>query len=321
MDDEINTSNQSNQTTPSKRSSKYVAISLSSGSARGIYQLGALHAAECMNLDNDIKVFSGTSVGAILALLLAIGWKPLDLFSYICVNDISKHIPLTFDITMMFKRWGCFDTSPFRDFLSKCITTKYGGVPSFKELADQGIYFICTAYRLKHSNPNVYFSYQTHPNMNVLDAAMLSANIPLLFPAQNYEGDYYVDGGVFDLNPAKYVESFCKSHQLDGKIFSISLQNRSTSREDDVIYNIGDYIKEIAFINVYNQPLIKSTETIHNINLETDDRDAIKIHIPNKTKVNWFCSGLKQGIAYLETIQASKSEEDNSCSNSSNSSN
>ena len=52
----------------------YTGISLSSGAARGIYQLGALHAAECKQFLKDVKYYIGTSIGSMIALLLAVGW-------------------------------------------------------------------------------------------------------------------------------------------------------------------------------------------------------------------------------------------------------
>tara|TARA_Y100000780_G_scaffold61432_1_gene53463 strand:- start:245 stop:967 length:723 start_codon:yes stop_codon:yes gene_type:complete len=50
----------------------------------------------------------------------------------------------------------------------------------------------------------VYFNRLTHPNMEVAVACRISSGLPLIFKAYNYEGDYYIDGGVVDSYPIRY---------------------------------------------------------------------------------------------------------------------
>jgi NTE family protein len=277
----------------------YNAISLSSGAARGLYQLGALHAAECNGLLKNVKYFAGTSVGSIIALLLAIGYTPMSLFTHICIEDISKCLQQqSLDIKTLMNHWGAVDISVFREYLAKMIIHKWGGIPTFAELAKDNIYFLCPAYRLKHSQPRVYFNYKTHPNMSVLDAALLSSTIPFLFRSANWEGDFYIDGGVFDLNPVNTLHTFISSSETPN-ILCVNLDLRR-SDEDTVITSLMEYVKEIAFVSMYAQPDIEQSEHIDCIKLVTDVNSQISIQVDNKLKIKWFCAGLEQGLNFFK---------------------
>ncbi len=280
---------------------KYKGISLSSGSARGFYHLGALHCVDIKGMINDVQYFAGTSVGSIIALLIAIGWSPLELFTHICVDNISECFDIAIDIPKTLQHWGALDSSSLRHYIEKCILLKCDKIPTFNDLANQSIYFICTAYKLRSNKPNTYFSYKTHGDMSTLDAVMLSCNIPFLFHAQNYDGDYYVDGGCFDLNPAYYLEQFIKdTYSEDFNILSLNLDLRSnTEDETDIIKNAIDYVKEMIFIPMHNQQPPITNKHIDNINITTDLKDILSLKLTRKEKVDWFCSGLQQALNYF----------------------
>lgn len=288
----------------------YEAISLSSGSTLGFYQLGALHAAESNGKLKSLKIFAGTSVGSIIALLLALGWTAIDIFSYCCSKDVSSVIQLHFDLHLLIEKWGLFNTNKLREYVEKMIKSKcHDKIPTFIELYDEKKkIFICTAYKLASSNSNVYFSYKTHPNMSVLDAVMLSSNIPLVFTAAKYEQDFYLDGGVFCLNPAYYVQrEFYESREFfegekHSKILSISLDYNGASSitEEDKKMKVSDYIREIVMIPMNNQVNVQSNEIIDNITLSTKSNPIVNLSVNNDTKINWFCSGMEQALKHFE---------------------
>ena len=281
----------------------YTGISLSSGAARGIYQLGSLHAAECNHLLKDVKYYIGTSVGSMISLLLAVGWKPIDIFTHLCTDDISKHIDHTLDLTVALNTWGVFNPEKIKAYMSRMLISKWGGIPTFGDLHKNGITFICCAYRLKSKDPCVYFSYKTHANMSALEAVMLSVNIPFVFEAVKYDNSYYVDGGLFDLNPANYLETFLQEEvkeEKTQKILSISLGIRDVSDEiSDPIKTILEYAREVLFVSMYQQKEVQNTKVIDSVFIKTIDPNNFSMDISNQTKIDWFCSGLQQGLDYF----------------------
>ena len=284
----------------------YIGLSLSGGASRGIYQLGALHAAYSKNLLSSVKYFCGTSIGSIICLLLAIGYEPMDIFTYICINDISKVIDqVSLDLKGIVKNWGLIDINIFKEYFRKLVILKWGGVPTFQELYNAGKILICTSYKLKNTDPRVYFSYKTHPNMSCLDAVLLSSNIPFLFRAVNYDGDYYIDGGIFDNNPAYYLQDYMKEDKIDfekdGKIFACALDMRSINTpEESVILNAFDYAKEIIMACFYSQSYTISSQHIDYCLLTTDSAEKIVLDVDNKMKISWFCNGLEQGLNFFK---------------------
>ena len=296
----------------------YKALVLSSGAARGFYQLGALHAFDARHQLDDIKCFAGTSVGAIICLLLAVGWKPINLFSHTCTEDISQFFDFnSLDITRALDKWGMMDPNKLREYIKRMIITKWGGIPTFADLYKHNITFICTAYRMRHHAPKVYFSHHTHPNMSCLDAAMLSANIPLVFQSTRYDGDFYIDGGTFDQNPVRYVLDYMKLHDMlepEDKILNISLDLRNFEGSRDIdgeIKNISEYVKEIIFLCMYAQDDLTTHSSKHLdlLKLHTDIKAAYNLQLDNKIKIKWFCSGLRQALNFLGSTAESIEEE------------
>ena len=68
-----------------------VGLTLSGGGAKGFAHVGALKAMEELGIRPDI--ISGTSAGAVIAVLYADGYSPeeiLDLFSGLSFNDLAE---------------------------------------------------------------------------------------------------------------------------------------------------------------------------------------------------------------------------------------
>lgn len=294
----------------------YLGVSLSSGGARGFYQLGALHAAEINGLLSCAKYYAGTSIGSIISMLLAVGWSPLELFTTLCTDNFMDTIDFAWDVNRAVTNFGLINIEPLRAYLKKLVILKYGGVPTLKQLYDQKKrVFTCAAYRLKHADPCVYFTYKTHPDMSVVDACILSSNLPFIFEGLKYKDDYYIDGGLFDHNPLKFLKSFIAevendeaSTQPHHKILSVSLNIRSMPASDESkhenINSIVEYAKEVLLVSLYCQPKIKSSDSVDSINITTNDQyHLVKLSVDNKTRISWFCNGLEQGLAYFKELQ------------------
>ena len=65
-----------------KRSGDYDTIVLSGGSIHGIIVLGCIQYMIDNNILNKINIYIGTSIGSIIAYLLAIGCTPIDIIVF-----------------------------------------------------------------------------------------------------------------------------------------------------------------------------------------------------------------------------------------------
>lgn len=133
----------------------------------------------------SVKVYSGSSAGAILAVALALDIPLSDILDRLLALDIEN---LTrFTLTCFLTSYGLVDMGPIRQALVACYG---GGDPTFADLKKK-VYI--SAYCLNRARTE-YFSVDTHPNMKVVDAVCMSMAIPFLFSSVTHEGRVYIDG-------------------------------------------------------------------------------------------------------------------------------
>ncbi len=163
-------------------------ITLSGGGARGIAHVGVLKALE----ENGIypTCVSGTSMGAIVGVLYAAGYNP---------NKIEE-------IFTNEKIYRSFKVEWFsRGFLSltrvKDILAKYIDVDDFESLKKP--------FSLGVSNLNTGRGEIINKGDNLKDWVVASASIPVIFSPVNINGNYYVDGGLFQNLPSEALVGQC----------------------------------------------------------------------------------------------------------------
>lgn len=159
----------------------------------GIYaMIGTLKALEPRL--GEVREISGASAGSILALFLALGMSVDEILHNALEIDIPKFVKLS--LTCFINKFGFVDTGPIRELLVKMC----GCDPTFAELKMK---IHISAYCL-NTTQTEYFSKDTHPDMKVIDAVLMSIAIPMIFASGKYNGRTYVDGGTvekYPLNP------------------------------------------------------------------------------------------------------------------------
>jgi predicted acylesterase/phospholipase RssA len=209
-------------------------IILSGGSTTGIVMLGKLTKLILFNgLDiKNIKTFGGTSIGAVICLLLAVGYEPPDIAHYLYTNEFWGAFS-DIDPYRILEGRGLFTLSILIDELSKMILLKLPFLPKFSDLTCN---YLCSSFNLCQ-NKMVYFDNVTTPDMDVVSATVMSCAIPLLFEPCIFEGHRYIDGGIIDNFPIKKTASlFNSKHILGMKCF------KDRSSEDNTVWNFGDLL-------------------------------------------------------------------------------
>lgn len=165
-----------------------IGLVLSGGGARGFAHLGLLQALNDAGIYPD--VISGTSAGAIVAVLYADGYSPRDIIKLL--NSGSR---LDF-MRPSLPREGLLQLNGISKILKANLRAK-----TFKELK---IKLFVTATDLNNGKA-VYFS-----EGELLDPVIASASIPVLFQPVIINKILYVDGGVLDNLPLIPIENICK---------------------------------------------------------------------------------------------------------------
>ena len=156
----------------------------------GIFALiGGLKAIESKLV--DVQEISGSSAGSILTLFLAMGLSVDEILEVALSIDISNYCKIK--LSSFFNRYGFVDVAPIRRKLVEIC----GSDPTFNEI-EMKIYI--SAFCL-NSSETVYFSKDTHPDMKIIDAVLMSMAVPFIFACGNYNGHTYVDGGLKEEYP------------------------------------------------------------------------------------------------------------------------
>lgn len=202
---------------------KYKTLVLSGNSTNAIVMLGALQYLYDNKILNTIQTFVAASSGSILSLLLAIGYTPLEVLSYLCVNKVYKTVPPFNIANVLLSGKPLMEFTPIKKCLEDMICDKIGHIPTLKSfLTNFNITIIFSVFNLT-DNKLEYVSYKTYPDLKLTDAVHMSCNFPIMFTPFHYNNKYYIDGGLADNFPIDYALKYAPE-----PIIGVCLKNPST---------------------------------------------------------------------------------------------
>ena len=172
-------------------------LAISGAGTGGIIQVGMIQQAlseGIFSLD-QIKSYHGSSAGAIISLLLCIRVSIQELVDYVVLRPWEKWIQ--YDIPHFYENKGMVSSDCFISFLSPFFHAY--NVPleiTLQELYHRtgvDLYIYTTKMMTLESIP---LHHTTHPDLSVVKAIMMSANMPILFTPVKYQDEYYIDGAL-----------------------------------------------------------------------------------------------------------------------------
>lgn len=214
------------------------------GGVRGIAYIGALEALDKMEIIDNVERAAGTSAGAIAATLFSFRLTIPETKALFNTLDITKvpqithktliegdtprsrirrlmQVPDLECASRFVNNYGWYSSQYFYEWMQGIIAQQCegDGMATFADFQQHGFrdLFIVAA-NVSRQRPE-YFSVHNTPNVAVADAVRMSISIPMFFEALQFdgshfgEGDYYVDGGLYDNFPMdifddpKFVEA------------------------------------------------------------------------------------------------------------------
>lgn len=170
----------------------YDAVAISGGAARGAAFLGVLHRLQQGGDLDHVKTVSGTSIGALAAVLLAKKCNMVEALATISRRPFDVEA----DLFSLEPPFGLNSGVEMMTFIRTLV-----GRQTFGALhAATGVDVVVCATSLRKKRP-VYFRSATHADMDVAWAVRLSCTLPLLFGYGEHGGDAFVDGGLTDNFP------------------------------------------------------------------------------------------------------------------------
>lgn len=193
------------------------------GGVRGIAYMGALEVLDEYRIVEQIERVAGTSAGAIAAAMVSMRLSIPDtkeLFNSLELSKIPQSVtnpgrkifPLLAEqenTRRFFTKYGWYSSEYFYRWLMEVIGSQCdgNGRATFTEFRERGFrdLFIVAA-NISRQRAEVFSALHT-PHVAVADAVRMSMSIPIFFEALRFDGqsfgdgDYYVDGGLFDNFP------------------------------------------------------------------------------------------------------------------------
>lgn len=186
------------------------------GGVKGIAYIGALEVLQEEKIFPKIKRVAGTSAGAIMAVLIGLGYTPSEIKEIMwCLNFknfMDDSWGIIQDTKRLIEKFGWYKGDFFRNWIGDLIKAKTGNSEStFADLAAMkgenkflDISLIGTNLSTGFSE---IFSAEHTPRVCIADAARISMSIPLFFAAKrNFRNDVYVDGGMLNNYPVKVFD-------------------------------------------------------------------------------------------------------------------
>lgn len=224
---------------------------------------------------NNVEKVGGTSSGAIVAMMLSLGYTGKDIEGLISKTKFKRLNDGGFffigGLTRLKKYFGWYKGKKAEKWLGKVIETKTGNANiTFEELHQKGFKDLYVTGTSLTKQKAIVFSKETFPKMKVRDAVRISMSIPLYFepvfidssgkifhhPRQKRGLDIFVDGGVVENFPIHIFDNgtpdlntigFRMDH--DAQIESDKL-NRTLAEME--VGSLNDYFKAFYSIVIEN---------------------------------------------------------------------
>lgn len=243
---------------------------LGPGGVKGYLILGALSVLDL----SEFNTFVGVSVGSIIACLLCCGFTVQEIFEY------SLTIDNFFNFDGNIKKLGITSNRNIKQHLESFIKQRLGMIPTFEWIYKKYNKKLVVVSLNISKDETVYFSHTGHPNLKVLDAVLLSINIPLVFEKITLNGDYYVDGALGDPYP------------IYPNAVGISISSVSNKIDNPI-----EYISKVLTCSITQMTLrnIASSNDMKHIRLVCDDSIPVK-NLTTEEKTKLFNMGRDQCI-------------------------
>lgn len=295
--------------------SYYNTLILSGGCMKTISTLGSLQYCYETKLLTTIETYVGTSAGAIICFLLVIGYTPIEIITYLCVNNVFKDI--TIDIGGMLNHTGAVSYSIVQDTLEKMTIQKIGYLPTFTDINNifkRDLVITTFNYTTKELE---YLNFKNTPTMPVLVALRMSSSLPLIFEPFLYMNNVYIDGGIAENFPIRYalrlnqprvLGIIIKFEQTHNETNDINESDETNDTNESITWDL-DSLNILQYIyNLLAIPLDQNLKNCLNEIKGNSDMDIISIEsslnpfnfeLNTRDKLEYFSDGYNVALNYF----------------------
>ncbi len=282
-------------------SDDFDVLVLGPGGVKGFLELGALLYLEEKDLLKKVNIYAGVSIGAIISLLLVVGHKVTDVIAIASNFDIFQEQPNddktqnNRGLASNFKKkvndfsqhFGLFSNQAIKNKLTEVVSQKFGYVPTLNQLKiSTGKTLMCVATNLTKRKAE-YLDYINNPDMGIVDAVLLSSNIPFLFHKLVYNGDLYVDGAISDPYPVNCYDD--GSRKILGIYIQRKLEDANYTSNMAYMYDVVDF----SISQLTKKNIVAASINCGHLELITDIIDTVGLSLTEQKKAEMIMDGYK----------------------------
>lgn len=267
------------------------------GGQKGLMAVGFLSALEDAGILKYADTYCGVSVGAIISLLIVVGYDIRDIINSIINFDIFEDLA-SFSLRGVIDNKGLLSNQSIRSKLSKLIVDKFGMIPSLNGLylrtgkALTVVTFNTTDNVCEIMNPF------DNPDESCLDVTMCSINIPFIFYEMVHKGKTYIDGAFGNPYPIKYFD--------DGNTNVLGIFMKSECTNEKGIENYLTKILDSILYQRVNDIIDTSSNCCRHVILESKVAGFIGYNLSPYDKAVLLVDGHKMGTEYIKEYRAPK---------------
>lgn len=257
--------------TTSVKALDYENLVIEGGGVLGIAYLGAIKELYDDKSIEKATSFAGSSIGSLVATILAIRCK-YDKLEEIILNldlgefkDRSWIVP---DIARFFNKFGFYKGDKLLSFIKEILKENTGNENiTFKELYEKyKTKLVITGTNISKGNVS-YFNIEKTPDMPIALANRISCSVPYFFQSVLYNDDYYVDGGVLHNYPIDVFDKPLGSNKcINTKTLGLKLISESDANMEK------GFLTPVTDLKSFTQNLITSLQCqALKVHIKTDD--------------------------------------------------
>ena len=283
---------------------KYTCL-FGGGAIRGAAHVGVLNALKDLNI--ELTTLAGSSVGAMVAALYAVGYSPDELSEvFLSVNfELFRDISLGFN-----QKFALSKGEIFLEWLRELIERKFYGENytkgqcepvTFKDL-NKNLIIITT--NMKDFSCTEFSNFET-PDFEVAMAVRISCCMPGLMRAVTLEDELLVDG---DLMKGKPMWSLSKNIQnCPDRILEVRLEGSfAGSDQSPIEYVNGMYTCMTSSETSFISKLYGKRDRYDYLIIDTGDVVVVDFNYPGEKRQAIIDDGYKQTLSYFKEKILSK---------------
>lgn len=283
---------------------KFKELIISSGGIKGISILGALSELEKHHIITDFIYYTGCSYGALICILINIGYTINDIISVVFKLDLENFQDIKF--ANLLDKCGLDEGIKYTNFLKALFLNKNIDLNiTFKQL------YILTNKTLTITVSNVtsgipeYHNHINTPDFSILLSLRMTTNIPILFPPILYNENYYLDGALLDPFPYLYTKNISLSEKLGICLFDnyefnfMNNNNTNFITETSNSFNYIVNLVKIIHINYLKLNYKKTYSNVIYINYDTNKTLLTADKLSDSEKDEFFNVGVKKAKIYI----------------------